>query len=166
MDTLKLTEEEKRLFIDYMLENEELEKIIERKDKQLPDYQLSVYGSIIWRCRNDAGFIVALDSSEIPVGKIGFYTELTQECQMKIAARKDGRKYVMAFTSKEKFKKYFDVSGVVLPMDDLIAIICLKKEEVDGIVINLGKKELILEISALEDLLQCIGHFEFLNKQV
>ena len=85
---------------------------------------------------------------------------------MKIAARKDGRKYVMAFTSKEKFKKYFDVSGVVLPMDDLIAIICLKKEEVDGIVINLGKKELILEISALEDLLQCIGHFEFLNKQV
>lgn len=66
----------------------------------------------------------------------------------------DGTKYVMAFTSKSRFLD--DLSGVVIPIDVFIGMMCLKKDEIDGIVINWGKEEIIIKMQTLEFLYNCI----------
>lgn len=158
MKRIELSEEEKREFIDYMLRNEELEKMIQNRNKALPFYEISVLSSILSSCKDDAGLIVAVSSDEIPVGvdNIELYTELTKQSVMHCAEKEDGTKYVMVFTSRNKFMGFDTLSGVVMPIDTLIGLICLKKEETDGIVINLGKEELIIKMSALELLYNCI----------
>lgn len=150
MKKLKLTAEEKKTFIDYMLNNEEVEKAIQKKNREVPLYQISILDSIISRCKDDAGLIVAVNSSEIPVGvdNIELYTEITRHCEMHCAAMEDGTKYVMAFTSKSRFLD--DLSGVVIPIDIFIGMMCLKKDETDGIVINWGKEEIIIKMPVLE----------------
>ncbi len=156
MKKIKLTAEEKKTFIDYMLNNEELEKAIQKGNKGEPLYQISILYSIISRCKYDAGLIIAVKSSEIPVGidNIELYTELTKHCEMHCAAMDDGTKYVMAFTSKSRFLD--DLSGVVIPIDVFIGMMCLKKDEIDGIVINWGKEEIIIKMQTLEFLYNCI----------
>lgn len=162
MDQPKLTEEQKQSFIDYMLRNEEVEKAIQKTDKALPLYEISVLRSILLRCEDNAGFIVAVDSCEIPTGvdNLGFYTEITMYSKMHCAAKEDGEKYVMVFTSKSRFMEIDGLSGVVIPIDILIGMICLKKAETDGIVINLKKEELIIKMPALEFLYNCICELE------
>lgn len=158
MDRPKLTEEQKKDFIDYMLRNEKLEKAIQKRNKALPSYQISVLSSILLRCEDNGGFIVAVDSCEIPTGvdNLGFYTEITKYSKMHCAAKENGKKYVMVFTSKSKFMEIDGLSGVVIPIDIIIGMICMKKAETDGIVINVRNEELIIEMSALEFLYNCI----------
>lgn len=155
MRKLELTVEEKKAFIDYMLNNEELEQAIQN-NKEVPMYSISILNSIISRCKDDAGLIIAVKSSEIPVGigNIELYTELTKHCEMHCAAMEDGTKYVMAFTSKNRFLD--DLSGVVIPIDVFIGMMCLKKDETDGIVINWGEEEIIIKMQTLEFLYNCL----------
>lgn len=82
------------------------------------------------------------------------YTELTEHCEIHCAATENGTKYVMAFTSKNRFLD--DLSGAVILIDVFIGMVCLKKDEADGIVINLGKEEIIIKMSVLEFLYNCI----------
>lgn len=166
MDQLKVTTEEKKMFIDYMLNNEELEKVIQKSCENPLIYELLVFGAIIERCQNDAGFIVAVNSDKIPAGadNIEFYTEVTKGCEMICAGKEDGTKYVMVFTSKERFQKAGDMSGMVMPIDDFIGVMCLKKE-IDGMVINVMDEELIMETSALEILLKCIDMSKSASEQ-
>lgn len=162
MERPKLPEEEKKSFIDYMLKNEKLEMTIQKRNKALTLYQISVLSSIFLRCKDNAGFIVAVDSCEIPIGvdNIEFYTEIKKYSKMHCAAMEDGTKYVMVFTSKKRFKEIDGLSGVVMPMEVFIGVMCFKKDEADGIVINLGKEELIMKMSALEYLYNCIRESE------
>lgn len=155
MRKLELTVEEKKAFIDYMLNNEELEQAIQN-NKEVPMYSISILNSIISRCKDDAGLIVAVKSSKIPVGvgNIELYTEVKEHCEMHCAAMEDGTKYVMAFTSKNRFLD--DLSGVVIPIDVFIGMMCLKKDETDGIVINWGEEEIIIKMQVLEFLYNCI----------
>lgn len=104
MKKIELSEEEKKEFIDYMLRNEELEKTIRDRDKALPRYEIAVLSSILSRCKDNAGLIVAVNNSEIPVGadNIELYTELTEFGKMRYAETEDGTKYVMVFTSKSR----------------------------------------------------------------
>ena len=73
---------------------------------------------------------------------------------MHCAAMEDGTKYVMAFTSKNRFLD--DLSGVVIPIDVFIGMMCLKKDETDGIVINWGEEEIIIKMQTLEFLYNCL----------
>lgn len=156
MGKSNLTVEEKNSYIDYMLNNEKLERIIQKCNMELPQDQVAVMSSILSRCVDGAGVIVAIDSDEIPVGvdNIELYTEITKYCKMHCAAKPDGTKYVMAFTSKDRFLD--GLSGIVVPMDVFIGMICLKKEETNGVVINIKQEELIINMSALEILYNCI----------
>ena len=63
----------------------------------------------------------------------------------------------MAFTSKEHFRKFDDASGIVIFVGDIFGIIEHKKN-IDGIVLNAGEEEVVLEKGLIRAVLWIIDH--------
>lgn len=75
---------------------------------------------------------------------------------------KDGKYYAMAFTSRESFKKCNDTSGLVMFIGDLFVLI-EGMEEVNGIVLNIGREEIIFDKMLLRATLSLIDFSEDMN---
>lgn len=73
----EFTSEEKQQFIEYMLDNKELEKKLRRWDKSQNnlDYFIEMIEEMEKRDREQGGLIVSVKSNEIPTGadNVGFF---------------------------------------------------------------------------------------------
>ena len=95
---------------------------------------------------NDAGLIVAIKSDVVKprADNIEFLTG-KQHGMVQTAATQDGKAYAVVFTSKERFQNCCnDLSGIIMFMEDVFVTL-EKREELDGIVINAGTEETILD---------------------
>lgn len=142
------SESEKQENIQYMLNNAELENVLQKwkNSKETEEDFLHFINAFIKSNDNDAGLIVAVKSNVVKPGvdNIEFLTG-KQHGMVQTAATQDGKAYAMVFTSKERFQKCCnDLSGIIMFMEDVFVTL-EKKEELDGIVINAGAEEIILD---------------------
>ena len=146
-------------FIQYMLINAPLEKAL-RKYQRYPKrirYLMDLLRVIAEQDRDNRGLIVSVSCDEIPAGveNIEFFTG-DKKCIFHRAGG-ENRAYVMAFTSKEHFRKFNDTSGIVMFIGDIFGII-EPKEDIDGIVFNAGEEEVVLEKELIRAVLWIIDH--------
>lgn len=154
--SVESTDEE---IIQYMLENDSLEKAL-KKYKRHPKRSrnlISLLRILAEQDKDNRGLIVAVSCDEISVGveNIEFFNA-DKNCTFHKAGEKDSA-YVMAFTSKEHFRKFDDTSGIVMFIGDIFGIIEYKKN-IDGIVLNAGEEEVILEKGLIRAVLWIIDH--------
>lgn len=147
MDGFQISDEEKRECIEYMLCNKSLEKTLRnwKRHKSCMDAMFEMLNAFVERARVDGGLIVSVKCDQIPTGAehVEFFMA-DKVCELHWAEDKRGRLYVMVFTSKERFQECDDTSGVVMFMDELF-IMAEKRKDLDGIIINLEKEEVILD---------------------
>lgn len=72
-----------------------------------------------------------------------YIPELYSDVTLNNVWGKDNQKYVMAFTSKERFQVCNDTSGLVMFIGDVFRVV-EKKDEVQGIVLNWNKEEMVI----------------------
>lgn len=161
----EFTSEEKQQFIEYMLDNKELEKKLRRWDKSQnnPDYFIEMIEEMAKRYSEQGGLIVSVRSDEIPTGADNvefFMLDKYKKISINYAEDQLGKQYMMVFTSKKKFKECNDTSGVVMFVGDVIEF-ALMMERTDGIVLNMGKKSgrdgIILGKIILRAIKECIS---------
>ena len=141
----EFTSEEKQQFIEYMLDNKELEKKLRKWDKSQnnTDYFIEMIEEMAKRDREQGGLIVSVKSDEIPTGADNvefFMLDKYKKISINYAEDQSGKQYMMVFTSKKKFKECNDTSGVVMFVGDVIEF-ALMMERTDGIVLNMRRKE-------------------------
>lgn len=146
-ETEEMLEKDKEVFIEYMLNNAELEKLLrkwKRKRKSGESF-LELITGIADRDKEQGGFILSVKSDMIPTGADNielFLSPKYPRLDLNYVEGKDNGKYAMVFTSKERFRECNDTSGVVMFIGDLVYLL-EQKQEVDGIIINLEKEEVI-----------------------
>lgn len=147
MTTEELIEKDKTRFIDYMLANDELEKLLRKwkRKKTSGDLFLELITGIAKRDKEQGGFILSVKTDKIPTGADNldfFLLPKHSKLELNYVEGKDDKKYAMVFTSKKRFMECNDTSGVVMFIGDLVYLL-EQKPEVDGIVLNLQKEEII-----------------------
>ena len=155
--SIELTGEEE--IIQYMLENYPLEKALKKFQKypKRSKNLINLLRTIAEQDKNNRGLIMAVSCDGIPVGveNIEFFS-IDQKFNFHKAGGEDCT-YVMAFTSKEHFRKFDDTSGIVMFIGDIFGIVeC--KGDIDGIVFNAGKEEVVLEKEFIRAVLWIIDH--------
>lgn len=143
----KLSSEEKQEFIEYMLDNGALEKAVSKwqKSSASGDDVLELMNALAERAAEYGGVILSVRCDEIPTGAEHIeYFMADKPCEICWAEDKEGQRHAMVFTSRERFQECSDTSGVVIFLDDLFALI-ERKKGLDGIIINLGREEVILD---------------------
>lgn len=147
MKTEEMIEKDKEVFIDYMLDNRELEKLLRKwkRKRKTGESLLELITGIAKRDQEQGGFILSVKSDLIPTGADNlelFLTPKYPRLDLNYVEGKDNGKYAMVFTSKERFRECNDTSGVVMFIGDLVYLL-EQKLEIDGIVLNLEKEEII-----------------------
>lgn len=146
MDRDEISDGEKQGFIELMLRNEGLEEAARKWNGDSCMYAaLGVLDALAARAQQYGGLIVSVRCREIPAGadNIEFFMA-DKYCEVCWVEDADGKRYAMVFTSRERFGECGDTSGVVMFMDDLLAM-AEAKEELDGIVINLGSEQVVID---------------------
>lgn len=97
------------------------------------------------RSEECGGFIVAILSGNIPTGvnNIVFFTG-EEKGEIHKVENSDGKSYAMVFTSKSRFQKCNDTSGLVMFIDEVFELL-EGKAELDGMVINFGSDNIIFD---------------------
>lgn len=155
-----VNDKEKQECIEYMLENRDLEKTLKKwkKYKRNDDYMFEVLELLIESAKNQKGMIVAVkaDNMSIESEQLDFI-DINKKYEMLYVTDKKDKSYIMVFTSKERFKECSNISGVVMFMDELI-VAMERRKDVNGIIINLEKEEIILDKIMLRAIIWTIKH--------
>ena len=140
----KLSEEEQKEYIEYMLRNDIIEKALNNwkrnQNIEALGKMLEIIADVSEEC---AGLILSVNSDSIPTGadNIVLFTG-TERGDIHRVIDKVGKSYAMIFTSKEKFQECNDTSGFVMFIDELFQLL-VDKEELDGMVINIGQEDIV-----------------------
>lgn len=132
-------------FLDYMLQNNELEKALTKwkRDSQNVDKIWNVLNAFAKRDAECGGLIVAVECSQIPTGADNITLfEMGRQYYMHKVEGENNCNYAMAFTSKERFRECEDTVGIVLFIKELFTFI-EQCEELDGIILNYGKEGMV-----------------------
>lgn len=110
----------------------------------------SVYKSILDRDRAYGGLIVSVECDNVPAGadNIEFFNGGKMLKLNKTRGSYDDR-YLLVFTSRDRFKECNDTAGVVMFIREAFSLLA-DIEGVDGIVINIGREEAILNKSVMK----------------
>lgn len=144
----EMSEGEQEVFIDYMLDNEKLEKTIRSWDDnpQNTDTFMEMIYTFVDRINDGGAFVVALESNTIKPGvkNIEFATGNKGGTIASAVNVKENKVYAMLYTDKKYFERNCnDLSGLVMFIDDILEYIETIKN-VDGVVINAGRDDIIL----------------------
>lgn len=140
----KISDEEKKEYIDYMLQNDTIEEVLKNwKRNQNSEVLCKMLETMAAKSEECAGLILAVKSDVIPTGadNIVLFTA-TERGEINRVIDKEGKSYAMVFTSKEKFKECNDASGFVMFIDEVFELI-VDKEALDGLVINIGEEDVV-----------------------
>lgn len=126
--------------------NEVIEKALAKwKDNQLDICDIaSVYKSIVDRDREYGGLIVSVECGDIPAGSenVQFYNG-GKKINLNKTKDSDDNYYFLVFTSREKFQKFNETAGAVMFIQYVFSLLT-NIEGVEGIVMNMGSEEVIL----------------------
>lgn len=155
-----ISDKEKQEYIEYMLANKDLEKALGKwkRHKRNDDYMFQMLEVLVESAKNQKGMIIAVKSDNMPIESNQLdFIDINKKYEMHHVTNKKDESYIMVFTSKERFKKCTNISGVVVFIDELI-IAMERRKDVNGIVINLEKEEIILDKILLRAIIWTIMH--------
>lgn len=165
MNVCKISREERQEFIEYMLCNQSLEKSLRnwKRHKRCVESIMGMLDTLAGRAQDNGGMIVAVKCDQIQTGveHVDFFMP-DKKYEIHWVENKNGQLFAMVFTSKERFRECNDTSGVVMFMDELFAMI-EKRKDLDGIIINLEKEEIILDKVMLRAVIWLIKKGKSLN---
>ena len=126
--------------------NEVIEKALAKwKDNQLDICDIAAaYKSIIDRDRECGGFIVSVESGNVQAGAdhVEFFNG-GKPLKLNKAKGSYDEQYLFVFTTRDRFRECNDTAGVVMFIREAFTL--LKDiEGVDGIIINIGKEEVVI----------------------
>lgn len=153
-----ISQEEQKEYIEYMLHNEKIEKsLINWKQNQNSDTLTKMLEIIAAESEECAGLILSVNSDTIPTGadNIVLFTG-SERGDIHRLIDKAGKSYAMVFTSKERFQECNDTSGFVMFIDDLFHLLA-EKEELDGMVINIGQEDIAFNKYMMKVVIWLIG---------
>lgn len=144
----EMSEDEQEAFMDYMLDNVNLEKAIRRwnSNPKIIEIFMEMIYTFVDRINDGGAFIVALESDDIKSGveNIEFATGNKGGIIASAISVKENKKYAMLYTDKEYFEgNCNDLSGLVIFIDDILKYI-EKRKGIQGVVINAGRDNIIL----------------------
>lgn len=139
--------EENDIIVNEMLRgNEIIEETLAKwkEDTQDVGYIAAAYKSIIDRDRECGGFIVSVESGNVPAGAdhVEFFNGGKPLKLNKAKGSYDDR-YLLVFTTRDRFRECNDTAGVVMFIREAFSLL-RDIEGVDGIVINIGKEEVVI----------------------
>lgn len=139
--------EENDIIVNEMLKgNEVIEEALAKwkEDTQNIGYIAAAYKSIIDRDRECGGFIVSVECDNVPAGadNVEFFNGGKTLKLNKTKGSYDDR-YLLVFTSRDRFRECNDTAGVVMFIREAFSLL-RDIEGVDGIVINIGKEEVVI----------------------
>ena len=139
--------EENDIFVNEMLKgNEVIEEALAKwkEDTQDIGYIAAAYKSILDRDRECGGFIVSVESGNVPAGAdhVEFFNGGKPLKLNKAKGSYDDR-YLLVFTTRDRFRECNDTAGVVMFIREAFSLL-RDIEGVDGIVINIGKEEVVV----------------------
>lgn len=141
-----INEDEKKRYIEYMLQNDIIEEVLLKWNKSGKSEDLCrLIETIAVRTEECGGLILAVESDVIRAGveNIIFFTG-TERGSINRVTDSEGNSYAMVFTSKEKFQACNDTSGFVMFIDDVIELI-ESNEVLNGMIINFGTDDVIFD---------------------
>ena len=163
---ITLSAEDNKLFVDEMLKgNEIIEEALTNWNDNPNDVEklAYVYKALLDRDKECGGLIVSVESGKIPAGSenVKYFNGAEEIKVLKVSGSFDDE-YLMVFTSRERFKECNETAGVVMFIRSVFSLL-IKVEGVDGIVINIGKEEMILNKNYM-DLLNRLNLKDIQNK--
>lgn len=151
--------EENESIVNEMLKgNEVIEKALEewKHNRENIGDMASIYKSITDRDRKYGGLIVSVESGSVPAGadNVEFFNG-DKPVKLNKVRDSDDEKYLLVFTSRERFREYNDTAGVVMFIREVFSLLA-DIEGVNGIVINMGKEEIIINKCVMKMISQMI----------
>lgn len=160
-----LSKEERQQYIDYMLENKDMEEILQRWNEAKVEVieTFDVTKKLLEKCKGNRGLIVAIECQEMEsdVENIKLYILKDdfpdKKFLMNMAVNKVGKKYLTVFSTKERFQQFSQkndgIMGILMFIDDIFRFVLLQ-DKVDGIVLNLAEEEVMLDKDVLKLVLE------------
>lgn len=156
MDTGKYSEKD---FMNYMLDNLDLERVmcLWNGNKMDPVNNMMMLETLLTKCIENRGLIVSVSGDMIEAGADNIeLCTLEQHIDLNTVVDKDDHMYILGFTTRERFQTYNDdLAGMAMFLDDIFALVDIKSE-VDGIVINCGTEEVIIEKNFINAVVQVL----------
>ncbi|MGC6173967.1 SseB family protein [Lacrimispora sp. 38-1] len=140
----KISEEEKKEYIEYMLQNDTIEEALKNWKRNQNSEELGkMLETIAAKSEECAGLILSVKSDSIPTGadNIVFFSGVERGDIHRVIDN-EGKSYAMVFTSKEKFQECNDTSGFVMFIDEVFELI-VDKEALDGMVMNIAQEDIV-----------------------
>lgn len=163
---LNLSAEDNELFVNEMLNgNEVIEDALVnwKKNPEDPYAKAFVYKALLERDNNCGGLIISVKSEHIPAGADNVrYCDGSEQIILNKVKGSYEDHYLLVFTSRERFKECNETAGVVMFIRSVFSLL-RKVKGVDGIVINIGKEEMILNKNYM-DLLNRLIQKDIHNK--
>lgn len=159
-----ISEEEQKEYIEYMLHNDKIEEsLINWKQNQNSVTLSKMLEIIATESEECAGLILSVNSDFIPTGadNIVLFTG-TERGDIHRLIDKAGKSYALIFTSKERFQECNDTSGFVVFIDELFELL-VEKEELDGMVINIGQEDIAFNKYMMRVVIWLIGQVKEKN---
>lgn len=152
-----ISEELKEKFIEYMLDNRQVERKVEYLGKH-PKSRNGVFNLIKELADCDAiekGVILGIKAnSDNLKGRLSFFE--MQQGDLTYVTDSRGRRFVMLFTSKKKFELCPDIQGYVCFIKELFEALAVK-EAVDGIAFNINSDGILLDKFVIRIVLEFIN---------
>lgn len=150
---ITLNEEDNELFVNEMLKGNEVieDALANWKEDSEDSYAMAyVYKAILERDNQCGGLIISVKDDSILAGadNIKYYNGSEQITLNKVKGLYDDH-YLLVFTSRERFKECNETAGVVMFIREAFYLLA-QVEGVDGIVLNIGKEEIILNKNYME----------------
>lgn len=151
--------EENDMYVNAMLKgNEIIEDALAKWSDDPKDIcaMVTVYKSIIDRDRECGGLIVSVESNNIPAGadNIEFFNG-DKMLNLNRSKGAFGDKYLLVFTSRDRFRECNDTAGVVMFINETFSLLG-QMEGVDGIVMNIGREEVLLNKRTMQQISRMI----------
>lgn len=155
--------------IAHMLENEEIEKSLQKWAKEQSNEAFtSMMYAMIERDANDGGLILAIHNEGVEEGKgdiVFFQKDVHKELIITNVESESNKRYALVYTSKNCFKSCKNTSGIVMFIREVVELLVLS-EQLDGVIINFGNEDILLDKRELGALLACIKMKESTNTGV
>lgn len=150
---------ENDLYVNAMLKGNEVIEIALAKwqeDQNDVCAMFAVYKSILDRDRDCGGLIVSVEAGDIPAGaeNIEFFNG-DKYLNLNRSKGSFGDKYLLVFTSRDRFRECNDTAGVVMFIREAFTLLG-GMEGADGIVMNIGKEEIIFDKRSMQQISRMI----------
>lgn len=151
---------EKEEILDYMVTNYSLDSALRNLnyDRENIDVLLDAMEVMAKSIKTYRGLILLLRESNLQClnNRLDLITDIT-EGEVGCLQEDDGDKFACVFTTKETFSRYKTKHyGGVIKINDLLDFI-IHEDEVDGIVVNPGEDDMILDKSILAGFVVALG---------